>query len=153
MTKSSLTPPCYGDVVHYNTVFLLNPNSGVPLYLQLQQQIQQRILSGQLSHGVQLPSARELSAELRINPLTVTKVYQNLERSGFVETRRGLGTYVAHQSPALKMEARRRQIGPAVEQLVVEALHLGLGEKEILSLVSEKFQQFKPRTGGRTHDD
>jgi GntR family transcriptional regulator len=148
-----LTPLCVGDVVHYITVFLLNPNSGVPLYLQLQQQIQQRILSGQLPDGAQLPSARDLSAELRVNPLTVTKVYQNLEREGFVETKRGLGTYVSHQSPALKLEARRRQIGPALEQLVVEALHLGLGEKEIQALVSEKFQQFKPRTGRRTHDE
>ena len=148
-----LTYPCIGDVVHYITVFLLNPNSGVPLYLQLQQQIQQRILSGQLPDGAQLPSARDLSAELRVNPLTVTKVYQNLERGGFVETKRGVGTYVSHQSPALKLEARRRQIGPALEQLVVEALHLGLGEKEIHALVSEKFQQFKPRTGRRTHDE
>lgn len=142
-----------GDVVNYITVFLLNSNSGVPLYLQLQQQLRQRILAGQLLQGVQLPSARELSAELHINPLTVTKVYQNLEREGFVETRRGVGTYVAHQSPALKLDARRRQIGPTLEQLVVEALHLGLGENEIQSLVSEKFRQFKTGTGKTTNNE
>jgi len=134
-------------------VFLLNPNSGVPLYLQLQKQFQQRILAGQLHDGAQLPSVRELSAELHVNPLTVVKVYQNLEKEGFVETRRGVGTYVSHQSPALKMDARRRQIGPAVEQLVVEALHLGLDEKEIHSLVSEKFQQFKSRPGRKANDE
>jgi GntR family transcriptional regulator len=134
-------------------VFLLNPNSGVPLYLQLQQQFQQRILAGQLHDGAQLPSVRELSAELHVNPLTVVKVYQNLEKEGFVETRRGVGTYVSHQSPVLKMDARRRQIGPAVEQLVVEALHLGLDEKEIHSLVSEKFQQFKSRPGRKANDE
>ena len=71
-------------LLYYYTVFFLNPNSGVPLYVQLQQQIQQRILSGQIQHGAQLPSVRELSAELHINLLTVTKVYQNLEREGFV---------------------------------------------------------------------
>ena len=134
-------------------MFLLNPNSGVPLYLQLQQQFQQRILAGQLHDGAQLPSVRELSAELHVNPLTVVKVYQNLEKEGFVETRRGVGTYVSHQSPALKMDARRRQIGPAVEQLVVEALHLGLDEKEIHSLVSEKFQQFNSRPGRNANDE
>jgi len=127
-------------------VFFLNPSSGVPLYVQLQQQLEQRILSGQLLHGAQLPSVRDLSAELHINPLTVVKVYQALEREGFVETKRGLGTYVAHESPALKIEARRRQIGPAVEQLVAEALHLGLGEKEIQALLSEKFRQFKSKS-------
>jgi GntR family transcriptional regulator len=127
-------------------VYFLNPTSGIPLYVQLQQQLQQRILAGQLLHGEQLPSVRDFSSELGINPLTVTKVYQILEREGFVETRRGLGTYVSHQTPALKIEARRRQIGPALDQLVTGALHLGLGEKEVQALLSEKFRQFKPKT-------
>ncbi len=127
-------------------MYFLNPSSGIPLYVQLQQQLQQRILAGQLSHGEQLPSVRDFSEELGINPLTVTKVYQILEREGFVETRRGLGTYVSHQSPALKIDARRRQIGPALDQLVAEAMHLGLGEKEIQVLVSDKFRQFKSKT-------
>ena len=124
-------------------MFLLNSNSGIPLYLQLQQQLQQRILSGQLGDGAQLPSVREFSAELHLNPLTVAKVYQILEKEGFVETKRGIGTFVSHQSPGLKLDARRRQIAPSLEQLVVEALHLGLSEEEIRSLLSEKFQQFQ----------
>jgi GntR family transcriptional regulator len=124
-------------------VYFLNPNSGVPLYVQLQQQVRQRILSGQLPDGAQLPSVRDLSAELGLNPLTIAKVYQNLEREGFVETRRGVGTYVAHTPPALRLEARRQQLGPALEQLIAEARHLGLGEKEIVSLVADKFRQFK----------
>jgi GntR family transcriptional regulator len=124
-------------------VYFLNPNNGVPLYVQLQQQVRQRILSGQLSDGVQLPSVRDLSAELGLNPLTVAKVYQILEREGFVETRRGVGTYVSHTLPALRLEARRQQLGPALEQLVTEARHLGLDEKETVSLVADKFRQFK----------
>ena len=136
----------YSVLQFYNTVFFLNPHSGVPLYVQLQHQLQQRILSGQLQHGAQLPSVRELSAELHINLLTVSKVYQILEREGFVETKRGIGTYVCHQSVGLGIDARRLQIGPAVEQLVVEAFHLGLTEKEIQTLFSEKFRQFKAKT-------
>ncbi len=124
-------------------MFFLNPQSGIPLYVQLQQQFQQRILTGQLPHGEQLPSVRELSAQMQINPLTVVKVYQILEREGFVETRRGLGTFVSHQSPALKIDARRKQISPALEQLVAEALHLGLDEQEVQALLAEKFRQFK----------
>jgi GntR family transcriptional regulator len=134
-------------------VYLLNPQSGVPLYVQLQLQLQQRILTGQLGHGDQLPSVRDFSAELGVNPLTVAKVYQILEREGFVETRRGLGTFVSHQSPALKIEARRRQIGPAIDQLVTEAMHLGLGEKEIQMLLSEKFRLFKFKNRAPIHDD
>ena len=126
-------------------MYFLNASSGVPLYLQLQQQLQQRILAGQLRREDQLPSVRDFSAQLGVNPLTVAKVYQNLEREGFVETRRGLGTFVSHQSPALKVEARRRQVAPAIEQLVTEAMHLGLDEKEIQTLLSDKFRQLKPR--------
>jgi len=124
-------------------VYLLNPNSGIPLYVQLQHQIQKRILTGQMERGSQLPSVRDLSTELHINPLTVAKVYQLLERDGFVETRRGMGTFVLHQMPALRLEARRLQIGPVLEQLVVEALHLGLGEKQIQALVADKFRELK----------
>ena len=133
-----------GVLLYYNSVYFLNPNSGVPLYVQLQQQLRQRILSGLLADGAQLQSVRDLSAELGLNPLTVAKVYQILEREGFVETRRGVGTYVSHTSPALRLQARRQQLGPALEQLVTEARHLGLDEKEIASLVAEKFRQFKP---------
>jgi GntR family transcriptional regulator len=127
-------------------VYFLNPNSGVPLYLQLQHQLQQRILTGQLPRGEQLPAVRELSAQLGINSITVGKVYQILEREGFVETRRGLGTFVSHQSPALDLEARLRQIGPTMDQLVAEAVHLGLTEQNIQSLFSDKFRQFKSIT-------
>jgi GntR family transcriptional regulator len=123
------------------TVFFLDANSGVPLYVQLHQQIRQRISSGQLEHGEQLPSVRDLSSELHVNPLTVAKVYQLLERDGFVETRRGIGTYVAPRPPVLRMDARRQQLGPAVEQLVAEATHLGLGQDEIQALISERFQK------------
>ncbi|CAN5699583.1 GntR family transcriptional regulator [soil metagenome] len=126
-------------------MFFLNPNSGVPLYVQLQQQIQQRILSGQMVEGEQMASVREMSAVLGINPLTVTKVYQNLEREGFVESRRGIGTYVRHRAPDLQIEARRQQIAAAVEQLVTEALHLGLDEEEVRALLAEKFRQLKPK--------
>ncbi len=129
----------------YNSVYLLNPNSGVPLYVQLQLQVRQRILSGQLAAGVQLPSVRDFSAELGINPLTIAKVYQLLEREGLVETRRGLGSFVSPASPVLRVEARRRQIDPIVEQLVMEALHLNLDEKETQALIADKFRQFKSK--------
>ena len=69
----------------------LNPNSGMPIYRQLFGQLRQRIVSGQLAEEAQLPSVRDLAADLKINLLTVAKVYQLLEGEGLVETRRGLG--------------------------------------------------------------
>ncbi len=65
-------------------------------------------MSGQIAAGTQLPSVRDLSAELHINPLTVAKVYQFLERDGLVETRRGLGTFVAAMTQELTKTEQAR---------------------------------------------
>ena len=102
----------------------LNPNSGLPIYRQLFQQLRQRIASGQLAPDDQLPSVRDLSAELKINLLTVAKVYQWLESEGLVETRRGLGTFVLGGQARRSLAEKRALIVDAVEQVVAEAQHL-----------------------------
>jgi GntR family transcriptional regulator len=122
----------------------VNPSSGEPVYRQVMRQIRERIVSGQLARGEKLPSVRDLSAEAGINPLTVAKVYQFLEREGFVETRRGHGTFVAVKAPTLSPVARREELAPALRQLVAEALHLGLSETELLQLVSETLRNLQP---------
>lgn len=124
--------------------FSLNPSSGVPLYRQLLQQLRERIVSGQVAAGTQLPSVRDLSAELRINPLTVAKVYQFLERDGLVETRRGLGTFVAAGSKKLSRGEQKKQLEPALRQLVTEAMHLGLSADELEELIRKTFEDLKP---------
>jgi len=122
----------------------VNPSSGEPVYRQVMRQIRERIVSGQLARGEKLPSVRDLSAEAGINPLTVAKVYQFLEREGFVETRRGHGTFVAGKAPTLSLAARQEELEPALRQLVTEALHLGLAEEDLLKLVSATFSNLKP---------
>jgi GntR family transcriptional regulator len=121
----------------------LNPSSGLPIYRQLLQQLRQRIASGQLAPNEQMPSVRDLSAELKINLLTVAKVYQLLESEGLVETRRGLGTFVRDDRPARSSREKRRLIADAVEQLVAEARHLDLDEAETIDLVRQRFQETK----------
>jgi GntR family transcriptional regulator len=116
----------------------LNPQSGLPVYRQMIRQLKERIASGQLSPETQLPSVRDLSAELHINPLTVAKAYQFLERDGFVETRRGHGTFVI---PLKKLSATDQQklIRPAVDQVVSEAAHLGLSETQLQQLIRQAY--------------
>lgn len=131
--------------------FSLNPTSGVPLYRQLFQQLRERIVSGQIAAGTQLPSVRDLSAELHINPLTVAKVYQFLERDGLVETRRGLGTFVAAMTLELTKTEQREQLEPALRQVVTEAMHLGLSSEELEQLVRKTFEKLNPQSKKR-HD-
>ena len=116
----------------------LNPQSGLPVYRQMISQLKERIASGQLAPDTQLPSVRDLSAELHINPLTVAKAYQFLERDGFVETRRGHGTFVV---PLKKLSATEQQklIRPAVDQVVSEAVHLGLSETQLQQLIRQAY--------------
>ncbi len=129
----------------------LNFSSGVPLYRQLLQQLRERIASGQLGSGEQLPSVRDLSAQVKINPLTVAKVYQYLEREGLVETRRGLGTFVASQTRVSSLAARREQLEPALRQLVTEAMHLRLEESDVRELLRQTFQKLSPQPD-QTHE-
>jgi len=119
--------------------FNLNPNSGLPIYRQMLQQFRERIASGQLAVGEKLPSVRELSAELQVNPLTAAKVYQYLERDGLVEVRRGQGTFVTGSSKRLSRADQEKLIQPALDQLISEAVHLGLDEERLRRLVHQTY--------------
>lgn len=119
----------------------LNPGSGLPLYRQMVQQLRERIGSGQLREGEKLPSVRELSAELSINPLTASKAYQLLERDGLIEFRRGQGTFVAKARKPFSAAERLALIQPALDQVVSEARHLGLSEEELQQLLKETYER------------
>jgi GntR family transcriptional regulator len=121
----------------------LNPSNGVPIYRQVIQQLRERILSGQMPAGEQLPSVRDLSVQLSINPLTAAKVYQHLEREGLVESRRGQGTFVAVIEREFTSAERRKQIDPAIRQLVTEALHLGMDLPSLQQAVEKSYFKLK----------
>ncbi|MDR1145247.1 MAG: GntR family transcriptional regulator [Verrucomicrobiales bacterium] len=119
----------------------LNPQSGVPVYRQMARQLQERIAAGQLADGARLPSVRELSAELHVNPLTVAKVYQFLERDGLVEFRRGQGTFVAADRAQLSKARQQKLIRHAVEQVVSESRHLGLSLAQLQQLIQKSYER------------
>ncbi len=100
-------------------LILIDPHSGVPAYRQLMDQVKFQIASGLLKPGAELPSTRALSAELRLNPMTISKAYQLLEHEGVLERRRGLNLTVAeHSSPELetaKLEQLRQILTPAAQ--------------------------------------
>src|SRR5712692_9902377 len=86
-------------------MFYVNPSDPTPLYAQLARAVQFAIATGKLRIGEQLPTVRQLAVDLRINANTVAKVYAELERTGILETRRGVGTFVC----ARHFEATSRQ--------------------------------------------
>ena len=95
----------------------LNPSSGVPVYLQLEAQVKQAVAAGALRTGEALPSTRKLAAELRINPNTVARAYQDLERDGVTRSVPGGGTFVADGLPGL-LEKRKSEASAAARTAV-----------------------------------
>lgn len=123
----------------------LNPSSGVPVYLQLETQVKQAVAAGALRTGEALPSTRKLAAMLRINPNTVARAYQNLEREGVTRSVPGGGTFVADGLPGLLKSEKIRRLRPLAQQLAVEGRQLRLTGEEVLKMVEEELQKL----GGR----
>jgi len=124
----------------------ISTSSGVPVYLQLEQQIKQSIASGLLAPGDPLPSTRRTAADLRINPNTVARAFQNLECEGIIRTVPGGGTFVADLAIAgsglLKTEKIRR-LRPLATQLAVEAAQLRFPADDLHKLLDSALAEFE----------
>lgn len=117
--------------------FVLNHRSRVPIYAQLVAAVRQAVARGELKPGDQLPTVRQLAVDLRINPNTVAKAYQEMERAGMIITRQGRGTFVAPQAPPVAAEENRDRIAQLVRECVGEAAALGCAPQEFARLVTE----------------
>lgn len=123
----------------------LDPSSGLPIFRQIIEQVRRMIASRALLPGERLESVRDLAARLQINPLTVGKAYQELEREGLIESRRGLGMFVAPGSADndAGQAAALRAVERIAERLVLEALQAGLGVRQVQLMVSRAFESLR----------
>ena len=104
----------------------VDPRHPTPLYAQLEQGIRGAIAAGRLPPGAQLPTVRQLAVELKVNANTVARVYADLERAGVLETRRGVGTFVAVAQPALgSKRGRENELKAIVRRAIDEAASRG----------------------------
>jgi GntR family transcriptional regulator len=128
----------------------INPSSGVPIYLQIETQVKHYIASGALKQGEALPSVRQVAADLRVNPNTAARAYQNLERDGLLRTVPGGRTYVAENPAGLLKSEKIRRLRPYARQIAVEGTQLRLGPEEIVNLVQQELEALEvvnERTG------
>ncbi|HUT75686.1 MAG TPA: GntR family transcriptional regulator [Armatimonadota bacterium] len=112
----------------------INPKSALPIYRQIIDQIRRGVAAGQLAPGDQLPSVRDLAAQLLVNPNTVARVYRDLERDGLLETRRGQGTFISATAEATADSERRRIIAEQLEKVAHDARAFGVSPKDALEL-------------------
>jgi len=124
-----------------------SPSSGVPIYLQLIEQVKHAIDTGALRPGEQLPGIRPLAEELMINPNTVARAYRELEHDGVIELRHGAGAFVSPQARAKKLTDRLRA-GQATVAAAVERLRArGVTDAEIRRLFEAELAGLS-RVGG-----
>ncbi|MGH9586481.1 MAG: GntR family transcriptional regulator [Acidobacteriaceae bacterium] len=121
----------------------VHPASGVPIYLQIESQVKQAIAAQAIRQDEPLPPVRKLAAELRVNPNTVARAYQNLERDGVIRTVQGGGCYVNGQAPRLLKPEKMRRLRPLASQLAVEARQLLLAREDAVRLVEESFDELE----------
>jgi GntR family transcriptional regulator len=123
--------------------FSISPSTGVPIYQQLTDQICAGVARGQLRPDHRLPSVRELSQLLVVNPNTVARAYTELEREGVLYTRPGLGVFVAPFPSPLSKKSRRDRLLGNVDRLLVDAVRFGFTAEEFVEFVEDRVKQFR----------
>jgi GntR family transcriptional regulator len=123
-------------------MFILNPQSGTPIYRQLAEQVRRMVAGGQLAAGAELPSVRELALQHAVNPMTISKAYSLLETEGVLERQRGKPMTVAAQTRAQAPRAHRlEQIEDELDQLVLAARQLEVTQEDLIKALRRKWNE------------
>ncbi len=127
---------------------LLHVNAGdeLPIYRQIVRQVADSIAGGRIKPGDQLPSHRDLAAQLVIAPLTVKKAYDELEREGLIETQRGRGTFVRERPPATVAAESRERLREAARRLLTQAALCGVPFEDVVRVLEEAKEKTTERT-------
>jgi GntR family transcriptional regulator len=120
------------------------PSDGVPIYLQIVNQVKYLVASGQLAPGEELPAIRVLAERLVVNPNTIARAYRELEVAGVVEKRRTAGTYVSAAGSPLARRERLRILTERIDALLAEARQLGIRTGEIVELIRRRDDKLEP---------
>jgi len=115
--------------------FTLDNVNGAPIYRQIIQQIEYAILSGRMQPGDRLPTIRSLAVELKTNPNTIAKAYNELEIRGILATQVGSGTYISDKKPVIEEDSLKRKIREVAGRFIQEMRDLGVEKKDLPKLI------------------
>jgi len=122
----------------------ISTNDGVPIYLQVVNQIKYLVAAGRLAAGAELPPIRTLAETLIVNPNTIARAYRELEMAGIVEKRRTAGTYVTDQGSPLAKRERTKILIERIDPLLADARHMDVSIDDVIKLVHQRFTLLKP---------
>jgi GntR family transcriptional regulator len=122
----------------------ISPQDGVPIYLQIVNQVKYLVASGRLAPGEEMPAIRVLAERLMVNPNTVARAYRELETSGIVEKRRTAGTYVSSAGSTLTRREKIRILTERIDALLAEARQLNVKTDDVIELVRQRDEMLQP---------
>ncbi len=123
--------------------FSIDPASRLPIYRQLRNQFREAVARGKIQPDQRLPSVRELSRTLVVNPNTIARVYTELERDGLLNTRPGLGVYASQPRAELTREVREERLVGLLDGFLTEAVHLGFSSAEVIARMTDQMGEFQ----------
>jgi GntR family transcriptional regulator len=115
-------------------------SSNLPIYIQIMNLIKTKVVSGEIDGGEKLPSVRDFSKELKVNPNTIQRVYQELEREELVITQRGMGTFVTEDIHTIG-ELKQSMATELMDRFLTEMENLGFQSSEIKTMISKRFDE------------
>lgn len=115
--------------------------SRVPIYEQIINSIKQMSISGVLLPNEKLPSVRELAKDMTINPNTIQKAYQELERQGIIYIKRGQGTFINPDIKAKNKEEKMTNLKETINTIVVESIYLGISKEELIEIIKSIYEK------------
>jgi GntR family transcriptional regulator len=124
----------------------ISSNDGVPIYIQIVNQVKHLVASGRLLPGEEVPPIRVLAEQLVVNPNTVARAYLELEREGVVNKRHGSGTYVSESPSPLSRREKFKVLAQRADALLVEAGHLDIDIDEVITLLQERHEIIHPQS-------
>jgi GntR family transcriptional regulator len=122
-------------------------DSGVPIYVQIADQVRRAIEAGSLRSGERLPTVRRLARELSVAPNTIVKAYSELQRVGLIEGRPGVGTVVAEGVEKVARERRVEEIFERSRVLVRDAVALSISEDDLWASLDSEFERIRRGAG------
>lgn len=133
----------------------LDLESGIPIYRQLKERIKFAIATGEIKPGDQLPTVRQLAVDLQVNMNTVSRVYSELEREGYLATRQGKGTFVRDTAPTERIidPARDERLELLIEKFLVDAYNLGFTPEDLKTRICCKISGLQERIREESRND
>ncbi len=124
----------------------LDHQSGESIYRQIVEQVKFKVASGQLKAGEKLPSIREMAKDLKINPRTVVKAYEELQAVGLVVRRQGQGVFITESQAALPARVRHKAIADLASRLLSEASRMGASGDEVQAILKEVWESMRKKS-------